>query len=353
MKFLLCHKNVQICGECIIMFRGMHYFCEVLNLTGIINCVQEDLTQLEDFLLDAVRGPRGFVGDACEYIIKSGGKRLRPALFIVTARCGENFSLKNVLPLAAALELIHTASLVHDDVIDAAALRRGVPTAHAKWGRQVSILTGDYIFAAAFRLVAEGNYGDFVCRKLAKLVEDLSVGEIIETQTAYTASADFDDYYNRIRKKTADFLEICCELGGAEAKLNPQDAQGLATYGHSIGMAFQIIDDVLDITESQEQIGKPAGNDIRQGITTLPVIRAMEVSLDRDELTAILKNPQMSDADAARALAIVRESDGADFARAKAEDFVERAKHALPDNLPPSIRNALTEAADFIVKRDF
>ena len=262
----------------------------------MFDVIKGDLEQLEEQLIEAVSSPEDdLVTEVGTHLVTSGGKRIRPALCLLAAHGGASFSLARTLPLATALELIHTASLVHDDVIDKADTRRGAPTANAKWDNKIAILAGDYIFARAFRLVAENSYGDHVANRLAQLVGNLSVGEIIQDKQMYKAERDEKDYYDRIQKKTADFLEICCELGALVGGMEPQEAKCLAEYGHCIGMAFQITDDLLDILETSEQIGKPAGNDIRQGIVTLPVLRALSVSPAHDELLAIVTDPGMTD----------------------------------------------------------
>ena len=320
----------------------------------MFDVIKGDLEQLEEQLIEAVSSPEDdLVTEVGTHLVTSGGKRIRPALCLLAAHGGASFSLARTLPLATALELIHTASLVHDDVIDKADTRRGAPTANAKWDNKIAILAGDYIFARAFRLVAENNYGDHVANRLAQLVGNLSVGEIIQDKQMYKAERDEKDYYDRIQKKTADFLEICCELGALVGGMEPQEAKCLAEYGHCIGMAFQITDDLLDILETSEQIGKPAGNDIRQGIVTLPVLRALSVSPAHDELLAIVTDPGMTDEMAARALAIVRATDGADFAKAKADAYLARAKEVLPAALSAEIRDAYVQVADFIGQRDF
>ena len=319
----------------------------------MFDVIQSDLDELNEGLIGAVSSPVELVNEVGTHLVTAGGKRIRPALCLLAARGGSSFSLEKVLPLAEALELIHTASLVHDDVIDEADTRRGEPTANAKWDNQIAILSGDYIFARAFALIAEGGYGDYVSKRLAELVGNLSVGEIIQDHTVYQAVRDLDNYYERIQKKTADFLEICCELGGIVGGLPEEDTRKLAEYGHCIGMAFQITDDVLDIMQTSEQIGKPAGNDIRQGIVTLPVIYALNVSSDAEELASIVTDPEMSNEMVQRALAIVRETDGVEMAKAKADEYLERARQAIPVNLPAEIREAFVQVADFIGNRDF
>ena len=319
----------------------------------MFDVIKQDLEVLNEGLIEAVSSPVELVNEVGTHLVTAGGKRIRPALCLLAAHGGNVFSLDKVLPLAEALELIHTASLVHDDVIDDADTRRGEPTANAKWDNQVAILSGDYIFARAFSLVAAGGYGDYVSKRLAELVCNLSVGEIIQDHTVYQAVKDLDNYYSRIQKKTADFLEICCELGALVGGMAKDDAAKLAEYGHCIGMAFQITDDVLDIMQSSEQIGKPAGNDIRQGIVTLPVIHALQVSPAGAELEEIVTNPEMTDAMVKRALEIVRATDGVDMAMAKADEYLDRARNVLPESLPAEIREAFVMVADFIGDRDF
>lgn len=325
-----------------------------MNLSNqMFDVIKSDLEVLEQGLQEAVTSTNELVTEVGLHIVTSGGKRIRPALCLLSAHGGRSFDLAHVLPLAEALELIHTASLVHDDVIDEADTRRGTATANARWNNQVAILSGDYIFARAFTLIAEEGYGAHVSKRLATLVCNLSVGEIIQDNAIYQASRGMDDYYERIQKKTADFLEICCELGAMVGGMDKEEVAKLGEYGHCIGMAFQITDDLLDIEQTTEKIGKPAGNDIRQGIVTLPVIRALEVSPDAKELESIVTDMDMTDEMVERALAIVKATDGVDFAKDKADAYLARAKAALPENLPADIREAYEMVADFIGDRDF
>ena len=311
-----------------------------MNLSNqMFDVIKGDLEVLEQGLQEAVTSTNDLVTEVGMHIVTSGGKRIRPALCLLSARGGRAFDLPHVLPLAEALELIHTASLVHDDVIDEADTRRGAATANARWNNQVAILSGDYIFARAFTLIAEEGYDPYVSKRLADLVCNLSVGEIIQDHA--------------VQKKTADFLEICCELGAMVGGMDREEMKKLAEYGHCIGMAFQITDDLLDIEQTAETIGKPAGNDIRQGIVTLPVIRALETSPDAEKLERIVTDMEMTDEMVERALEIVKATDGVDFAKAKADEYLARAKAALPEGLPDAIREAYEMVADFIGDRDF
>lgn len=315
------------------------------------NVIRKDLDVLEGELIAAVSSHERLITDIGTHLVKSGGKRLRPALFLLAVHTGADFNREKAMPLATALELIHMASLVHDDVIDHADTRRGTPTANYKWGNQTAVLSGDYIFAKAFSLVAEEGYGDKVAAILAGLICDLSIGEIIQNREVYKASCDIPEYYERIARKTANFLAACCELGALVAGLEQRYIDALKTYGYDIGMAFQITDDLLDITSDKKTIGKPAGNDIHEGIVTLPVIRALETSPDSDELRTIVTNRDMTMDDVKRAIEIVKASDGIMMARRKASEYIADAKAALPDDMSEKIANSYIRIADYIADR--
>ena len=319
----------------------------------MFDLIKQDLEALEKQLLEAVKSPVELVTEIGTHLVTAGGKRLRPAMYFLAARCGKSYNLDRAIHLAVALEMIHMASLVHDDVIDNADTRRGKATANARWGNQLSILSGDYLFANAFYLVASNNYGTRVNTQLARLICDLSAGEIIQNKEIYTACCDVDEYYERIAWKTANFIAVSCQLGGDVAGLDEKFIDALYEYGYCIGMAFQLTDDLLDLTSDTEKLGKPAGNDILQGIATLPTIRALSVSPDKDELMNIVTNRNMTDADVARTIEIIKASDGIEFTKAKVEEFLDRARKVLPEEMPEEIREAYLMAADFIGGREF
>ncbi|WP_296733744.1 polyprenyl synthetase family protein [Anaerovibrio sp.] len=315
--------------------------------------IQSDLSKLEDALEEAVASPVETITDIGIHLIHAGGKRLRPAMFFLAAHCSKDFKLERAMPLAVALELIHMASLVHDDVLDSAMTRRGEATANAKWGNQLAILAGDYLFAKAFALVAEHGYSDRVQLQLSRLLTDLSAGELIQNKEIYKASCDIDEYYERIAMKTANFLAISCQLGGDVANLSEEEIQALYDYGYSVGMAFQLTDDLLDITGDEDTIGKPAGNDILQGIVTLPTIKALKSSPDKDKLLSIVTDSNMTRDMLHEAVEIVRASDGIEYTQQKVDEFLEQAKTVLPESIPEDIRTAYSMGADFISDRKF
>ena len=318
----------------------------------LFDLIQDDLQHLEEELLRAVEAPLPVITQMGTQLVKSGGKRLRPALFFLAAHCGPDFRREQVMPLALAVEMIHMASLEHDDVIDEAGTRRGKPTANAVWGNKWAILGGDYLMAQALGLITGRGYGDEIGFKLAQLIKTLVRGEILQDEAVFRVCTE-EEYFRHIREKTADFMALCCELGGMASGADKELQQSLWNYGHSLGMAFQITDDLLDVLENSEHIGKPSGNDIRQGIITLPVLRALETSAEGDELRGIVTNRAMTEADVARALEIVRGSDGVEYAKEKVMDYLGEAEAALPQNLRAEVRGAFEEAAAFIGQRSF
>lgn len=327
----------------------------LLSDMKMFRVIKSDLAVLEDELLAASESPVPLITEVGAHLVRSGGKRLRPALFLLAARANgaANFDRGKAMPLAVAIEMIHMASLVHDDVIDRAGTRRGALTANAKWGNRVAILSGDYLFAQAFSLTVGRGYDEGVGLRLAELVSGLTVGEIMQDVSLYSADNTLPEYFQRIEKKTANFLALCCEIGGMVSGLDAGAAKGLYSYGHSIGMAFQMTDDLLDITGDAVKLGKPAGNDIRQGVVTLPVIRALKSSDSRDELRSIVTNGSMTDDMLSRALEIVRSSDGVQFTRKFVDEYLEKAKKSLPENIAGDVRATFIKAADYIGKRDF
>lgn len=325
----------------------------MLTTNKMFFIIKKDLSSLEDLLYDTVQSPVDLITDISHHLISSGGKRIRPALCLLAAKSNEQLPTKRVLPLAMSLEIIHTASLVHDDVLDKASTRRGSITANAKWGNNIAVLTGDYLFAKALGAVAKEDYGPRISERLASIICDLSEGEILQNHFGYTIPESLDIYYDRIAKKTANFIAVSCELGAILANRSEEDIKALHHYGYCIGMAFQIVDDILDLTSSKQKIGKPAGNDILQGVITLPVIYAYHHSDDSEELKTIIENRQMTDEQLARAISIVKQSEGIDFARQKVNDFLQEARDVLPKDLPKLVHKSFIQIADFIGNRDY
>lgn len=318
---------------------------------GLFALAQQDLQSLEGELLSVVDSPVEMVREISDHLVQAGGKRLRPALYFLCARSG-GAKPEDMMPLATAIELIHMATLVHDDVIDSSDTRRGRPTANSLWGNQMSVLTGDYLFAKAFSIVAM-RLDNAMLRVLADVICAMCEGEIIQNKYIFQLDQSEDEYYGRIAKKTADFIAASCELGAMSAGLSPADTAAFRRYGYAIGMAFQLTDDILDVVASSEQIGKPAGNDLRQGILTLPVLRALAVSEDKAELRSLLETGLPAPEQVLRALAIVQASDGVDYAYAKVDAYLQEARDVLPASLTSEFRETFCQVADFVSLRKY
>ena len=317
-------------------------------MAALNEAAAKNLRVLEEQIRQAI-SEDPFIFEACEPLIR-GGKRLRPMLFVLCANAKANCPPEKTMPLATALELIHTASLVHDDIIDTSKKRRGVETANSKYGAQIAVLIGDWLFAKAFQLVAENDYGGAVQMTLSNLVKNLCIGEIRQDRSLFVVPT-MSEYYTRINLKTAIFLSSCCKLGGIVANMTAREVANLTAYGSGLGLAFQIIDDLLDFFGDETVTGKPHGGDLKSGVITLPVIRALEVSGDADKLSELVTRGEVSSADIDAAIKIIRATDAVDYCRTRAEAHIDSARVNLPFTLKTSASLALEQIADFIVDR--
>ena len=311
-------------------------------LTALGNSTENNLRELENCLAQSI-SEDAFIEEICAPLIV-GGKRLRPLLFFL---CSGAAAPAKKIPLATALELIHTASLVHDDILDCAKKRRGVATVNSIYGAQIAVLVGDYLFAKAFQLVANGNYGDRVSEILSKLVKNLCVGEIRQDRALFTVPT-LSEYYTRINLKTAFFLSTCCRLGAIVAELDDAETKNLAAYGENLGLAFQIVDDLLDFFGDENLTGKILGGDLKSGVITLPVIRALNQSGDAEVLKKIIAQGNVSAADVQTAIKIISETDAAEYCRTRAEAHIDCAVLSLPEY---PVKFELEQIANFVINR--
>jgi geranylgeranyl pyrophosphate synthase len=286
---------------------------------------------------------------ALEHLTSSGGKRIRP---IVTLLTGEMLGAENerLITLAAAIELLHTATLVHDDLIDGSLLRRGIPTINARWSPAATVLAGDFIFARAAMFAAETNSIE-VMRLFAQTLATIVSGEITQL-FARRGEVMRDEYFKRIYAKTASMFVLAAKSAALISPVGEDIFAKLHTYGYEIGMAFQIVDDVLDFTGEQATVGKPVANDLRQGLVTLPAIYYYEIYPDDLDMASVLEGVFQNEQKLSRLAESIRNSDAIGFAIAEAEKYVERALTALeglPDN---PHRQALESLAEYVIDRN-
>ncbi|HXJ48302.1 MAG TPA: polyprenyl synthetase family protein [Candidatus Acidoferrum sp.] len=309
-----------------------------------------DLAAVETALRDEIGRDPFVVSTPMADLFAAGGKRLRPALVLLAAMSG-HYELGRLMPAAMAVELTHAATLVHDDVIDRSAVRRGRPTVAAALGDEPAIVIGDFYFAKAYEHAARTDSPEVV-GILAQAVMEICAGEVRQQAIRYRYSTDVTEYMGRIRSKTATLLAACCEIGALLAGVEAPRRKALESYGALLGLAFQIADDVLDYTGSEGEVGKPIGHDIAEGFATLPLMLAMKDRSSAERLEAVLQDGgKLSEADARRVVDEVRAAGGAEQATAVAREYAAAARAQL-DSIPATeARAALAALTDYVVTR--
>lgn len=320
----------------------------MLDLQEIYRPVAEDLAGLYDLLRRELRTDDPFIGELVEHVLASRGKLVRPALALLSAAAAGGADEQR-LWLAGTVELIHVASLIHDDVIDASDLRRGVSTVNVLWGNQVAVLLGDYLFATAFDLVSRIRHPQ-VAPTIARAAVAMSQAEILATKVGGEPYDDDAVYFRIIEGKTARLFAAACRAGALVAGGGPVVADALEAFGLAWGMCFQITDDALDLVGDPEAMGKPIGSDIDTGKTTLPVIAALREAppADRDRLRALVREGVGG---LAELRALVDRYGGVRQALHVARRYADRAVTALQPLPPGPARASLEALASFVLLR--
>ena len=309
-----------------------------------------DLTSVESALRDEIQRDPDVVATPMADLFAAGGKRLRPALVLLTARCGQ-YDLDKLMPAAMAVELTHAATLVHDDVIDRSAVRRGRPTVAASLGDEPAIVIGDFYFAKAYEHAARTDSTEVV-GILARTVMEICAGEVRQQAIRYHYRTDVDEYMRRIEAKTATLLAACCDIGSVLAGLPPKQRDALHTYGQMLGLAFQIADDVLDYLGSVGEIGKPIGHDIAEGFATLPLMLAREDPDTASKLDRVLSGGRkLSAQEANEVVEFVRGSNAPQQALERAREYASAARKQLDSIDAGEAREALAALTDYVVTR--
>jgi geranylgeranyl pyrophosphate synthase len=310
--------------------------------------VQEELAAVEARLREAAQDQHDALTAATARLLSSGGKRIRPAMSLLTASVFEA-DLDLAVSLASAVEMLHTATLVHDDLIDGSLLRRGVPTLNATWSPDLAVLMGDYLFARAAGLVAQTNNLRII-NLFANTLRVIVNGEV--KQKFSQGSVDLDDYYERIYAKTAAMFVLATRAAALLGQADEVSLEAISAFGRHVGLAFQIVDDVLDFVGSPDHVGKPVGNDLRQGLFTLPAIYYVQSHPHDPDMHALLNGSARDDDVVMRAVAAVCESDAIAAALQEARELVVQSQLALarlPDAPGVATLSALSR---YIVNRD-
>ena len=288
--------------------------------------LQSELELVKQFMIDSVSDAIPLVKEPLLEVIQSGGKMLRPAMVILGAKLGR-YKSERIIPIAACVELLHTATLIHDDIIDESKLRRGIETTQSKYSKEVAVLVGDYVFAKTFEILA-GDYPAEMLKHLSNSIMKICEGELSQYAHRYSDSLDFDRYVEIIAGKTAALFSMSLFAGAYEAKVNNQTQRLLVQAGYCIGMMFQIIDDCLDFLGTAETIGKNVANDIKQGDMTLPLLFALKND-ETGTLHDLVFQSSLTQEDIARVGTLVKENRGVAMAEEKAQEYGQDALNAL------------------------
>lgn len=326
----------------------------IKNLTGkeIFELVRADLQKVEEeFCLESVSSVEP-ITEIAQYLQVSGGKRLRPALVLLSSKlCG--YQDYPAIRLGAVVELIHTATLVHDDIIDAADTRRGRPSTNSRWGNHMSVLAGDWLYMQAFNVaLAERNFK--ILDLLIGVTQVMVEGELLQLTHLRKLDVTEEAYLELAERKTACLFSTCLRMGALLAVRSEEEEAKLGSFGTNLGLAFQLIDDILDFTSSEDILGKPIGSDLREGKITLPLILLLQkcTSAEAQKVFRILEEGSYSSVPFAAIMELIERYGTLQAARKKARRFADSAKSCL-DVFPDSIyKDALRSLADFIVERE-
>ena len=323
------------------------------GLEPLSHLVADDLQAVNRLIVQHMQSPVALIPQLASHIVAAGGKRLRPMLTLASAKlCG--YHGERHLALAACVEFIHTATLLHDDVVDASDLRRGLATANAVWGNKPSVLVGDFLFSRAFQLmVADGSLD--VLRILSNASAVIAEGEVLQLMTANDTSSDETTYMQVIEAKTAALFAAACRVGAVVAERPSEEEMALERFGSGFGIAFQLVDDVLDYSALQAELGKAVGDDFRDGKITLPVVLALQRgdAAERAFWRRCLEDQDQCDGDLEQAIGYLQRHDALADAMACAREHAASARQALDGFADGPAKAALLEVVDFCIDRAY
>jgi len=325
---------------------------QVLTAKEIFDLIQDELEQVEKKIGAESVASAEAVTAIGQYLQSAGGKRLRPALLLLAAKVAGNGGASAVR-LGAVVELIHAATLVHDDVIDAAEMRRGRPSSNVKWGNHTCVLAGDWLYMQAFQIaLRERNFQ--ILDRLIGLTQIMVEGELLQLERVGKIEISEADCMEIVDRKTARLFSVCARLGALAGGGDSVVQEKLAEYAWNLGMAFQLVDDVFDFTAREKTLGKPVGGDLREGKVTLPLVYALERATgdERELVSAILRQRSYNGAPFARILALLKKYNAIERVRERAQAFTEKAR-LLISELPDSpYQRALLAVTELVTERD-
>ena len=322
-----------------------------MQIQDVFTAYKDDLQQIEKHLDRYITSEVKLIPEVSHHLLDSGGKRFRPLLLLISSRlCG--YSGEYRFPLAAVIEFIHTASLLHDDVIDQATIRRGRTSANNIWGNAASILVGDFLYSKAFKLMSEiGNIA--VIRLISKITNIMSEGEVFQLMKCGDINMTEEEYLSIIEKKTAVLISAACASGAILGSAAPDKIEGMEQFGHKIGMAFQITDDTLDYMAKEEDFGKSIGKDLEEGKMTLPLIYALGqcTSTEKEKAKELIAGKENYQQAAQEILSMIHKYQGIDYSMQYADKLIREAQAKLNVFADSPEKNHLHAVAEYILSR--
>lgn len=319
-----------------------------MQTISIYEPIQEGLARVEQQLKDIPSNRFPFLSQLLGHVFETSGKRIRPAITLLSAGF-HSHDHKTSEIMATAVELLHIATLIHDDTVDDSDVRRGRSTISSLWGRKAAVLVGDYIFAASATFVCDTN-NIRVIRRFSENIMELSTGELQEMAESYNYDQTMEQYLDRIYNKTASLFTTASEAGAVLSGAPEDQVQAMKQYGYNLGMAFQIVDDILDFEGTQEEVGKPVGNDLSLGILTLPAILSKNRQPDDNPIASLFQHPQ-EEGYLARAVEAVQSSSVIDESYGVAEKYCRTALESLAGLEPIQPRKSLEELVGYVLER--
>jgi len=322
------------------------------DLNDVYNHIQEELDRVEDSLKIFSSSPNRLISEISTYLFQKKGKRIRPALLILCSKL-LNYRGEEHIFMATLVEFIHTASLIHDDIIDNADLRRGRDSVHARWGPNISVLLGDYLYINTIGRSQESAHPQ-VIRILTDVSARMIEGELTEYHLSGNLETAEQDYIDIIGKKTASLFSAACQIGAILSRATPEQENRLVDYGLNLGLAFQVTDDLLDFQGEEKRLGKPVLSDLSEGRITLPLIYALrhDGSESRDRLRTLLERKNLNRRSKGEILDIIKADGALDYGHRKAEEFSLRAREVVSGFPESTHRDALSLLAEFVLSRD-
>jgi octaprenyl-diphosphate synthase len=320
-------------------------------MQAALDIIGEDLKLVELQFRKDLQSDVPLIRKVGEYVLSSGGKRIRPALLLLAARlCG--YDADKAVPLASVVEFIHTATLLHDDVVDSATLRRGIASANTLWGNEASVLVGDFLFSKSFSLMVGVGSMD-ILRVLSDATTVIAEGEVMQLLCTGEIDLTEEQYINVVRSKTAILMSAACEAGAILGAASQSQQQALADYGMNLGIAFQLMDDILDYVATEEEFGKSIGHDLEEGKITMPLIRTLSRCNDSERaiIASVVEKDEMSLDDFRSVSGLVKQYGGIEYTVEHARSYINRCKCHLEMFQASPVHNALISLSDYVVTR--